>query len=399
MKILVVTQYFWPEDFRINDICEGLIEKGHEVEVLTGIPNYPYGKFYDGYSFFKKGKLEYKGIKIKRVPIIPRGKDGFIKLALNYISYTVSASIATIGLLFNKYDRVFVFQLSPITLAIPGIIVSKVKKIPSTIYIQDLWPESLYCIKEIKNNKVKYILDKICMKIYNSFDNVLITSNGFKKKLTDRGMDKVKITYLPQWAENFYRTENENEKVEKNIVTVTLAGNIGKAQSVSTIIEAANLAKNYKQIKWQIIGDGSEFENIKDLVRDYSLEDTVSILGRKPAKDMPMYFSNSDGLIVTLNNDDILKATLPAKVQSYMASGKPIIAAISGEGNQVIKESCSGLVGEAEDYEKLYENVITLYGMGMDQKEELGENGKKFFEANFTRERLLNKLQRIISME
>ncbi|MGL5354472.1 MAG: glycosyltransferase family 4 protein, partial [Clostridium sp.] len=177
MKILVVTQYFWPEDFRINDICEGLIEKGHEVEVLTGIPNYPYGKFYEGYSIFKRRKEYYKGIKIKRVPMIPRGKDGFMKLALNYISYTISASIAAVGLLFNKYDRVFVFQLSPITLAIPGIIVSKIKKIKSTIYIQDLWPDSLYCIKEIKNNRIKLILDRICMKIYNSFDNVLITSN------------------------------------------------------------------------------------------------------------------------------------------------------------------------------------------------------------------------------
>ncbi|MBU3090139.1 glycosyltransferase family 4 protein [Clostridium gasigenes] len=400
MKILVVTQYFWPEEFRINDICEGLIEKGHEVEVLTGIPNYPYGKFYDGYSFLKKGKREYKGIKIKRVPIIPRGKDGFIKLALNYMSYTVSASIATARLLFNRYDRVFVFQLSPITLAIPGIIISKIKKIPSTIYIQDLWPESLYCIKEVSSEKVKSILDRLCMKIYNSFDNVLITSNGFKEKLIDRGMEKEKITYLPQWAEEFYRKENEyyNMELESEVLTVTFAGNIGKAQSVSTIIEAAKLAKNNKKIKWQIIGDGSEFENIKDLVKKYSLEETVYILGRKPAKDMPMYFSKANGLIVTLANEDILKATLPAKVQSYMASGKPIIAAISGEGNDVIKESCCGLVGEAEDYRKLYENVIELYNMNLDQRKKLGDNGKKFFEENFTREILLNKLNEIINI-
>lgn len=397
MKILVVTQYFWPEDFRINDICEGLIEKGHDVEVLTGIPNYPYGKFYDGYSFLKKGKKEYKGIKIKRVPIIPRGKDGVIKLALNYISYTVSASIATLGLMFNRYDRVFVFQLSPITLAIPGIIISKIKKIPSTIYIQDLWPESLYCIKEVSSERVKYILDRICMKIYNSFDNVLITSNGFSEKLIDKGMEKDKIRYLPQWAEAFYMTEDDNEELESELLTVTFAGNIGKAQSINTIIEAAKLAKNNKKIKWQIIGDGSEFENVKKLVREYSLEETVYMLGRKPAEDMPMYFSNSNGLIVTLANEDILKSTLPAKVQSYMASGKPIIGAISGEGNYVIRESNCGLVGEAEDYRTLYDNVIKLYNMNFDERKKLGENGKKFFKENFNREILLNKLELIIN--
>lgn len=397
MKILVVTQYFWPEDFRINDICEGLIEKGHDVEVLTGIPNYPYGKFYDGYSFLKKGKKEYKGIKIKRVPIIPRGKDGVIKLALNYISYTVSASIATLSLMFNRYDRVFVFQLSPITLAIPGIIISKIKKIPSTIYIQDLWPESLYCIKEVSSERVKYILDRICMKIYNSFDNVLITSNGFSEKLIDKGMEKDKIRYLPQWAEAFYMTEDDNEELESELLTVTFAGNIGKAQSINTIIEAAKLAKNNKKIKWQIIGDGSEFENVKKLVREYSLEETVYMLGRKPAEDMPMYFSNSNGLIVTLANEDILKSTLPAKVQSYMASGKPIIGAISGEGNYVIRESNCGLVGEAEDYRTLYDNVIKLYNMNFDERKKLGENGKKFFKENFNREILLNKLELIIN--
>ncbi|MGL5353416.1 MAG: glycosyltransferase family 4 protein, partial [Clostridium sp.] len=186
------------------------------------------------------------------------------------------------------------------------------------------------------------------------------------------------------------------EEVENNIFTVTFAGNIGKAQSVNTIIEAANLAKDYKKIKWQIIGDGSEFENIKDLVNIYSLEESVHILGRKPAKDMPMYFASSDGLIVTLNNDDILKATLPAKVQSYMASGKPIIGAISGEGNQVIKQSGCGLAGEAEDYKQLYKNVITLYKMSEVGRRNLGMNGKSYFDKNFTREKLMNKLEEIM---
>ena len=396
MKILVVTQYFWPEEFRINDICKGLKEAGHDVEVLTGLTNYPEGKIYKGYSWFKKGVKEYNGIKIMRVPMIPREKNSSMMLALNYVSFMVNASLKALTLIGKKYDRVFVFQVSPITSAIPAIILSKLKKIPSYIYIQDLWPETFYSIINIKNKKIRSKMKNICNKIYNSFDKLLIASKGYEDILLKEGFKKEKFEYFPQWAENFY-SESLKKVSENGIFTVTFAGNIGKAQSVDTIIEAANLAKENKNIKWQIIGDGSEFENIKYLVKKYSLENTVDLLGRKPAKDMPKYFSSSDGLIVTLKNEEILKVTLPAKVQSYMAAGKPIIAAISGEGSRTIKESKSGLVGEAEDYKALYENVIKLYDMNENERICIGNNGKEFFKENFTRDKLLNQLEVIMS--
>ncbi|MBI6038278.1 glycosyltransferase family 4 protein [Clostridium perfringens] len=396
MKILVVTQYFWPEEFRINDICKGLKEAGHDVEVLTGLPNYPEGKIYKGYSWFKKGVKEYNGIKIMRVPMIPREKNSSMMLALNYVSFMVNASLKALTLIGKKYDRVFVFQVSPITSAIPAIILSKLKKIPSYIYIQDLWPETFYSIINIRNKKIRSKMKNICNKIYNSFDKLLIASKGYEDILLKEGFKKEKFEYFPQWAENFY-SESLKKVSENRIFTVTFAGNIGKAQSVDTIIEAANLAKENKNIKWQIIGDGSEFENIKYLVKKYSLENTVDLLGRKPAKDMPKYFSSSDGLIVTLKNEEILKVTLPAKVQSYMAAGKPIIAAISGEGSRTIKESKSGLVGEAEDYKALYENVIKLYDMNENERICIGNNGKEFFKENFTRDKLLNQLEVIMS--
>ncbi|ELC8456934.1 glycosyltransferase family 4 protein [Clostridium perfringens] len=396
MKILVVTQYFWPEEFRINDICKGLKEAGHDVEVLTGLPNYPQGKIYKGYSWIKKGVKEYNGIKIMRVPMIPRGKNSSMMLALNYVSFMVNASLKALTLIGKKYDRVFVFQVSPITSAVPAIILAKLKKIPSYIYIQDLWPETFYSIINIKNKKIRSKMKNICNKIYNSFDKLLIASKGYEDILLKEGFKKEKFEYFPQWAEDFY-SESLKKASENKIFTVTFAGNIGKAQSVNTIIEAANLAKENKNIKWQIIGDGSEFENIKDLVKKYSLENTVDLLGRKPAKDMPKYFSSSDGLIVTLKNEEILKVTLPAKVQSYMAAGKPIIAAISGEGSRTIKESKSGLVGEAEDYKALYENVIKLYDMNENERICIGNNGKEFFKENFTRDKLLNQLEVIMS--
>lgn len=395
MKILVVTQYFWPEEFRINDICKGLVEKGHEVEVLTGLPNYPEGKLYDGYSIFKRGPKEYENIKIRRTPMVPRGKNSSIMLALNYLSFMICGSIKIIPMMFKKYDRIFVFQVSPITTAIPAIIMAKIKNIPSYIYIQDLWPQTFYSIVNIENQKIKNILKKFCNKIYDSFDKLLIASSGYKDILVKEGISDTKFEYFPQWAEDFYSNVKSKDIIRENF-KVTFAGNIGKAQSVDTIIKAANLAKEHKNIKWEIIGDGSEFDNIKKLVKEYSLENTVELLGRKPAIDMPKYFSNTDGLIVTLKNEDILKVTLPAKVQSYMAAGKPIIASVTGEGNNVIKKSNCGLAGEAEDYKSLYDNVIKLYNMSEVERNTLGMNGKEYFNKNFTREILMNQLEEIM---
>lgn len=396
MKILVITQYFWPEEFRINDICKGLKEAGHEVEVLTGLPNYPNGKVFEGFSYFKRGPKEYEGMRVRRVGMIPRGKNNSIMLALNYISFMISASIRIIPLLFKKYDRIFVFQVSPLTTAVPAIILSKIKKIPSCIYVQDLWPETFYSIVNISNEKVRKIMKKICNKIYDSFDKLLIASRGYEDILVKEGIEKNKLEYFPQWAEDFYSKDDTNEELRDDFI-VTFAGNIGKAQSVDTIIEAANLAKSNENIKWQILGDGSEFEYIKSLVDKYSLHKNVNLLGRKPAYEMPNYFSKSDALIVTLKNEDILRVTLPAKVQSYMASGKPILAAISGEGNRIIKDSKCGLVCEAEDYVKLYENVIKLSNMRKEERNAFGENGKAYFNNNFTRKKLLNKLEKIMN--
>lgn len=397
MKTLVVTQYFWPEEFRINDICEGLVEKGHEVEVLTGLPNYPYGKLFEGYSFKSRGPKEYKGIKINRCYLIERGQDSSIKLALNYLSFMINSLFHIPKLSKKNFDNIFVFQISPITSAIPAIALGKLKRIPTSIYIQDLWPETFYSIKNINNKNIRNTLKKICIKIYDAFDQIVIASEGYRDILVKSGIDEEKIVYLPQWAEDIY---SDNENIEEDLIgkneddfVVTFAGNIGKAQSVDTIIKAAKLAKQNRNIKWVILGDGSEFNNIKELVEKYDLKDTVKLLGRKPSTDMPKYFNKSDALIVTLKNTDILRITLPAKVQSYMASGKPILGAISGAGMEAIKSSNCGLVSEAEDYNELYNKVIQLYNMDEIDRKKLGNNGKQYFKQNFERNMLLNRLE------
>jgi len=250
-----------------------------------------------------------------------------------------------------------------------------------------------YTIVPIKNERLRKILKKICTLIYNGFTKILISSKGFKDIICSTGLNHEKIAYFPQWAEELYGTNDlEDGMKEKEDFVVIFAGNIGKVQSVDTIIEAANLCRGNKRIKWYIVGNGSEFENIKELVARYELTDTVILIGRKAVEEMPGYFKMSDGLLVTLKNEEILNATLPAKLQSYMASGKPIIAAINGEDSYVVKECNCGLIGQAEDYKKLYENVILLYNMDPEERMAMRTRGRICFEENFTKKKLLKQL-------
>lgn len=404
MKILVVSQYFWPEEFRINDICKGLIEEGHEVDVLTAIPNYPVGEYFEGFSFFKRGKKDYEGINIRRCFCVPRGKNNKLKLIFNYISFALSSIFHIPFILKNKYDKVLVYQLSPITMAIPAIIIKKIKRIPMDMYILDLWPESLLSTVNIGSKKIKDIMFKFCKKIYKQADGIYITSKGFKKKLVSYGIEEEKITYLPQWAEDIYKDavieeDTELENLCKDKFNILFAGNVGKAQSIDTIINAANICKENKSIQWIIVGDGSEKNICEQKVRDLNLKENVIFLGRKPLQDMPKYYNVADALLVTLGNDELFKITVPAKVQSYMASGKPLLGAISGEGKGIIEESNCGLACEAEDYNKLAQLAQKMYEMNIEERKMLGENGIKYFKENFDREILLKKINTLLTNE
>lgn len=400
MKILVVSQYFWPEEFRINDICKGLVEEGHEVEVLTGIPNYPEGKYFDGFSIFKRGPKQYDGVKVRRCFCVPRGKNSKIKLVLNYFSFAISSLFHIPFITKNKYDKVLVYQLSPITMAIPAIAIKKIKKIPVDMYILDLWPESLLSIVNIKSTKIKKTIYNICKKIYKSADAIYITSKGFKRQLINLDIQEEKITYLPQWAEDTYKDEVllKDKKLEnlcENKFNIVFAGNIGKAQSIETIINAANICKE-NNIQWIVIGDGSEKSMAEKKVKELNIDNKVIFLGRKPVEEMPKYYNIADALLVTLGNDKLFTITVPAKIQSYMASGKPILGAISGEGNNVIKESNCGLACEAEDYKKLAELAQQMYMMTEKERKTLGKNGLRYFKKNFDRELLLRKINDLL---
>lgn len=397
MKILIITPHFWPEEFRINDIAIGLKEKGHDVDVLTNIPNYPYGKYFNGYSIFNNRKQIYNGIGIRRLFVIPRGNSSKLMLILNYFTFMLSGIINVPWILKQKYNRILVYQTTPITVAIPAIIAKLISKVPIHIYILDLWPETLFTIVNISNRFIKNISHKVCFYIYKSFDKVYISSRGFAKKLSY--ISKEKIEYVPQWAEDLYKNKNiKDESIDKlyaDKTNIVFAGNIGKAQSIDTIIDAANICRHNKKIQWIILGDGSEKKYLDEKIIELNLHN-IKALGRKPVEEMPKYFDRADALLVTLTQDELFKITVPAKVQSYMAAGKPVIGCISGEGKALIEEANCGFTCEAQDYKSLSEIALKIEKMNKYELNILGLNALDYFNKNFDREIVLDNMEEIL---
>ncbi|CAB1243732.1 Glycosyltransferase WbuB [Ruminococcaceae bacterium BL-4] len=355
MKILVVCQYYFPEPFRISDICEGLVQRGHEVTVITGLPNYPMGKIYKGYEHGEKRDEVINGVHIHRCYTIER-KTGAIHRVLNYYSYAISSSHFA-AKLKEDYDVVFVNQLSPVMMAKAGIKYKDKHHKKLVLYCLDLWPESLVAGGIKRGSLIYKIFHHISEKIYKSADRILVTSHSFSKYFeSEFGIKDTE--YLPQYAESIFEPE-QCAKKPNNTFDLMFAGNIGAAQSVKTIIEAANLTKDIPNLRWHIVGDGSELENVKQLAKQYDLS-SVIFHGRQPLEKMPEYYAMADAMLVTMQKDPVLSLTLPGKVQTYMAAGKPIIGAIDGETADVIAASQCGLCGQSESSEELMNNVRTF---------------------------------------
>lgn len=387
MKILVICQYYYPEPFRITDICEELVKRGNNVTVVTGIPNYPMGEIYEGYRNGEKRDEIINGVNVHRCFTIGR-KTGAVRRLLNYYSYPVS-SVRYINKLKDDFDVVFVNQLSPVMMAKAGIVYKKKHQKKLVIYCLDLWPESLVAGGIERNTIIYNIYHKASSKIYKCANKILVTSKSF----TDYFNHEFNIAtteYLPQYAESFFCPE-DCTKIPNGIIDLMFAGNIGSAQSVKTIIEAARILRNEKKIRWHIVGDGSELENIQKLSREYELN-SVFFHGRKSIEEMPQYYNMADAMLVTMLNDDILSLTLPGKVQTYMAAGKPIIGAIEGEAKKVIEDSKCGFCSSAEDAEALAGNARSFYELIVDDMLILAKNSYNYYLNNFSKKRFMEKL-------
>lgn len=394
MQILIVTQYFWPENFLINDLAVGLVERGHQVTVLTGVPNYPYGKFFDGYGYFNKQE-DYLGVKVLRTPLISRGKGGGLSLFFNYISFAISASFAGPFLCMGSVDLIFVFQLSPITSAIPALLLKKIKSAPIMFWVQDLWPESLSATGAIKSKAVLGLIGKLVKFIYKRCDRILIQSRSFFDSIVQNGGRPDHIIYFPNSAEKIFQmplTVAEEIPLLPEGFKIIFAGNIGAAQDFGTILSAAKLLQDYKDIHWIIVGDGRMREWAEMECINRGVRNNFHFLGRYPLKTMPTFFSHADALLVTLKNEPIFTLTIPTKIQSYLACSRPVIAALDGEGASIIEEASAGFTCSAEEPLALAQAVMKMYETPKDMREQMGLNGRRYYEANFDRDKLLDKL-------
>lgn len=398
MRILLVSQYFPPEPSRIGDLARGLAERGHEVTVLTGKPNYPGGSFYPGYGSFLPAREDYQGVRVIRAPLVPRGGGSGRRLALNYLSYAFFASL--LGPLFCRgmFDLVFVCQLSPFTVGVPGMVFRALKQAPMMFWIQDLWPESLRASGVVSSPWIVRPIEGLVRFTYKRCDRILVVSEGFVPRIEARGAEVARVRYWPQWAEALYKpVEVEEGAPERSEMPdgykVVFAGNIGAAQSFETIVAAAEKLRGYPGIQWVVLGDGRKRPWVEEQVRKLGLEDRVRLLGNRPMETMPRYFALADALLVTLKRDEIFSLTVPGKVQSYLACGRPVIAALDGEGARVIEESGAGLTAPAEDAAALAAAVLELYEMPPEERKALGRRGRIYFEEHFEREMLLDRLE------
>lgn len=395
MKYLFVTQYFYPEEFRGNDIAFDWARRGDNVTVITAIPNYPSGKFSEGYGIFKKRKEIIQGVTVIRIPVIPRGKGNAVVLMLNYFSFAFFASLYAFYLSFReRFDAIFVQQLSPVTLAIPAVVVKRIQNIPIYLWVLDLWPESVISGGNIKNKFVLAFLDGIVKFIYRNSDKILISSLGFESSILSKGNFRDKIIYFPNWAEDSYNGSVGPFQLPflPAGFIVMFAGNIGEAQDFENIMNAALLLKNEKDIKFVIIGDGRKKAWVENFCIQNDLSSSVFCVGRFPIISMPLFFEKADVMLISLKKEPVLNLTLPAKIQAYMTSCKPIVGMMDGDGANTIQLAECGLCVNASNYEALAKTILTMSNMDKLQLKRFALNGKIYADKHFDKCSLLNRL-------
>jgi glycosyltransferase involved in cell wall biosynthesis len=394
MKVLIVSQYFWPESFRINELAQSLQHRGIDVEILTGKPNYPEGVIYPGYSALGFQQDSWSGLKIHRIPMLARGK-GAIRLALNYLSFIVSGLLFSPWLLRKKrYDIVFVYAPSPILQALPAIFIAWLKKCGVIVWVQDLWPESLDATGYVRNPRILGWVAGVVRFIYRHTDLLLLQSRAFDSKVAELAPGK-KIAYYPNsvdstFAEPFSGTLPHIPQLEAGF-SVMFAGNLGAGQAVETIVEAAALVRDHAEINFVVFGHGSRFAWIQEEINRRGLSN-IHLLGRYPIETMPGFMQKASALLVTLADQPIFSLTVPSKVQAYMAAGRPILACLNGEGARLVAEAQAGLVIPAESASGLADSILRLYKMTCAVREEMGENGRRYFKDHFDQDILTDQL-------
>jgi colanic acid biosynthesis glycosyl transferase WcaI len=401
VRILIVTQYFWPEVFRINDLALGLRERGHEVTVYTGKPNYPDGRFFAGYGFFGRAREDFHGVRVLRVPLVPRGEGGSLTLFFNFLSFALFASLLAPFRCRGPFDAILVYEPSPVTVGLPAVLLKWLKRAPVLFWAQDLWPETLTATGAVRSRWILALVDRLVRFIYRRCDLVLVQSRAFTPHVQAQGVPAERIRYYPNSAEELYRAVTvEPGAPERRLLPegfhVMFAGNIGAAQDFETIVAAAEQLKQQRDIGWVILGDGRLYGWLEQEIERRGLKDTVRLLGRHPVESMPRFFALADALLVTLRNEPVFSLTVPTKLQSYLACGRPIVAALDGEGARVVEESGAGIAVRAGAAAALAEAVRKLHRTPPAERASMGRRGREYFERHFERKLLLDRLDQWI---
>ena len=400
VRILIVTQYFWPENFRVNDLAAALQARGHAVTVLTGKPNYPGGRFFPGYGFFSRRAEDFGGIPVIRVPLIPRGSGGGLRLAVNYLSFALLACLAAPFRCRGKYDVIFVYEVSPITVALPALVLKLLNRTPVLLWVLDLWPESLSATGAIRNGAVLGAVRLLVRMIYRYSNRVLVQSRAFEERVGGMGVPKERIAYFPNWAEALFDAPASGGAMHSVALPagfrVLYAGNVGAAQDFPAVLAAAELTRAHADVQWIIAGDGRLRAWVADEIAKRGLENTVHLVGNHPLEAMPALFGQADVMLLSLRKEPIFALTIPGKLQSYLASGRPVVAMLDGEGARIVRESGAGLACDAQCPEELARRVLELHIMPRESREEMGRRGRAYYAEHFARDGLLARLEELM---
>jgi glycosyltransferase involved in cell wall biosynthesis len=402
MRLLIVSQYFHPENFRINELVRDLAAAGHQLTVVTGKPNYPDGKLFPGYRALGVQRDVYEGAEVVRLPLVPRGRRSGLRLAINYLSFVLSGYLlAPLALHGRTFDAVFVYAPSPLLQALPAVFLAWLRRAPLIVWVQDLWPESLAATGYVRNRILLRLVEAVVRYIYRHTDSILIQSEGFRAPIARLVLDPRRVRYYPNSAEAIFGALDEGEgggelpAAIRRRFSIVFAGNIGSAQAVATIVDAAELLAGRPEIHFFLVGSGSESAWVESEVQRRKLRN-LTLTGRLPVTDMPAIFSAASALLVSLKDEAIFAYTIPGKIQSYLAVGRPIIAAVNGEGARVIADAGAGITCPAENARALADAVLQLFAMPAEQRARLGENGRRYFLAHFEQGRLVDELVRHI---
>ena len=400
-RLLVVTQHFWPENFRINDIVEGFLQDGLEVDVLCGLPNYPKGEWFDGYGPQGPWEEHFHGAQVFRAKEWPRKGNTSINIFLNYVSWPLYAW-AALDRLPGGYDAVFCFNTSPVLMCWPAIRYAKKHRIPFTNYVLDLWPENLYSVLPVKNSLLRRIAQGVSDHLYRKADRLIAMSGPLQQRLCQRtGKPETAVAAIPQYCEDFYAVPQPDEELAARFAgrfNLVFTGTFTPAQSLDMVLRAVLDARaaGAENLHLLLVGDGMSRESLQDLARELNAGDAVTFYGSVPAQEVPRFTTLADALLISLSDSPDLGLTVPGKLASYMAAGKPVIASMNGAGAEAVRESGGGLVSPACDQQALAENLLRLYRMDPAGRTQLGEKAKAYYLAHYRRAELLRRLETFI---